>query len=370
MPLNQQEFFDDEMARQFPELQDIASLAQQLFPAEGLSPAEQEELRRLTARAGRLRPLEQPSQIGSTRIPGNPFSTDLSPVFNAVQRGLVNMINAVREKRLLGQPEKATEKKRRAEQLRQAGREDEAEALEQESVALQGVIPRLESLQSKIEAGQQAQGRRGEFIQDLATTAFKGDIETMDEKEIIKEKEESEKRLKEFGNKLKQKEPREISPSEIKLYMENATRVNQIDMMGLEGMMERYQRLEDSNLERDKKKARALETDITELYNSIVQRSQSATEFIGKMLGISPQATEELLRRQGVRPDADEQNIPGAGGEGTDQPKEQDTQGTPLFVNGSRHEMTLEQYAETYLDGDVDKARQILRNRGVKIGEQ
>lgn len=152
MPLTETDFFDEDFFAQFPELSgQIQQVGQSLFPVDALSAAEAERMGHLQRRAAQLSPLEAPALQGSTAIPGNPYSVDISPVTNAVQQGLVNVMNAARQRRLLGT-------------------DDEP-----------GVLGELGDLQSKAETAASQQESQQDFLQnlfpELATRLFQAEKE-------------------------------------------------------------------------------------------------------------------------------------------------------------------------------------------------
>lgn len=103
MALSQDEFFSDEFFEQFPELAtQVTKMGSDLFPVDTLSDEEISRSNELTNQAQRLTPMERPAMQRSNRIRGNPHSFDTSSINNAVQQGLVQLINANRERKLLG----------------------------------------------------------------------------------------------------------------------------------------------------------------------------------------------------------------------------------------------------------------------------
>jgi len=131
MPIDKNQFFDQNFNDQFPQLAgDLRQTIDEAFPSGGLDAQQVSNLNSLQDRAARLKQLDQIQPQGSTAIPGNPFSYDISPAINAVQDALVKGINAVRQRRLLkNDPEKikkfskqATNLKTQADQLAKAGK--------------------------------------------------------------------------------------------------------------------------------------------------------------------------------------------------------------------------------------------------------
>lgn len=171
--LTREEFFDDELLAQFPQLASaVGGSIEGIFGDTGLSDEERAELMRLENRAQRLAPLAQPTLQGNNRIPGNPFSIDTSPVNNAISSGIVNVFNAIRQRRMLGDPEGAAAATEEAGELREAagaqegGREallrarkllSRSQQKEQEAADKQGVTGRLQELQRKEERGERAE---------------------------------------------------------------------------------------------------------------------------------------------------------------------------------------------------------------------
>lgn len=168
MAISQEEFFDEEFNAMFPEVgADVSQTARGLFPAQGLTPEQADELSRLTAREQRLSPMEAPRSIRSTRIGGNPFSTDISPAVNAIQQGLTRMINAEQQRRLIGDPEEYQEAQDAAGQAR-----GQAEAVTREGSANVGGM-NLQYATGAEGAGERAEelGRRAEDFEQQARDA-------------------------------------------------------------------------------------------------------------------------------------------------------------------------------------------------------
>lgn len=145
MAISQDQFFDEEFYNQFPELAEtVSSLANTIYPGQPLTPAQQEELYGLQAQQMQLAPVAMPQPMGSTAIPGNPYSYDRSPIFNAIQQGLVQLANAQRQKKLLGDPEKAAN-------LRKLKGERKSNVIknmiEEKAREAEGILPRMQRLQ-------------------------------------------------------------------------------------------------------------------------------------------------------------------------------------------------------------------------------
>lgn len=180
MAITKDQFFDDDLMKQFPELaQSSQDMAEQLFPTAGLTPEEQTRLAALTNRAQRLSPIEAPQLQGSNRIQGNVFSIDDSPVYNAIQQGLVKVLNAKRQKRMLKPDEeltaKAQESKEAAAQITGEDEEsnvlrkallEEAEKFSQQAAA-QSPSAQLTSLTEKEEEAAQNEQLQNELMMRL-----------------------------------------------------------------------------------------------------------------------------------------------------------------------------------------------------------
>lgn len=182
-PTPREEFFNEDVLAQFPELAAaLGESAGELFPVDGLSEAEQAELANLTNRVQRLSPIAAPQAQASNAIPGNPFSINTAPVFNALQQGLTNVINAVRQKRLLGDPERAAELEAEGEALETRGQEttggigdirdarkliSKGRALKEEGRRKRGVTTRLAELQGKQQTAEAAKSAQVELLKEI-----------------------------------------------------------------------------------------------------------------------------------------------------------------------------------------------------------
>jgi hypothetical protein len=91
---------------QFPNIiGNVESGVRNVFGKPGLSPEEEDRLTRLNQRANRLQPIDIPGPQGSTRIAGNPYSYDVSPAIQGGQNVIEGIMNAVRQKKLQGDPD-------------------------------------------------------------------------------------------------------------------------------------------------------------------------------------------------------------------------------------------------------------------------
>jgi len=187
MALSRDEFFNDDFSLDFggldPNAIDLSGLSEQvdqianrLFPDQGLTATERNELAALTKRARGLEPIEfQPPQ--STAIPGNPFSYDISPLIGGIQSGLQSVINAARERRSLRPSERGRNMIEGAEQMREYAKGvenptrraqilEEAKAIEDaaQATSLQG---RLTALAQRQAEAKQAEEQQNQFMQQL-----------------------------------------------------------------------------------------------------------------------------------------------------------------------------------------------------------
>lgn len=115
---------------QFPQI--IGQVEQGIsgvFDEPGLTPEEEDRLSRLDQQAQVLQPIDIQSPQGSSRIPGNPYSYDVNPAIQGAQQGIEGIINAVRQKRLAGDPQEA---KNAQEKINQA--ETELKQLQKDSL--------------------------------------------------------------------------------------------------------------------------------------------------------------------------------------------------------------------------------------------
>jgi len=180
--LTRDDFFDEDLQVLFPgvtpDSAQLQNTVNEFFPVDQLSQAEQAELAGLQARAQRLAPIQTPQGVGSSAIPGNPFSTDNSPVINNFLGALTNTFNAIRQRRLTRPGEQGRILQEGAEQVRQrAGQLEENDPRRQQllsgaeridQVADQtSPIARLSILQNRAQQAQGQQQARSDVLGEL-----------------------------------------------------------------------------------------------------------------------------------------------------------------------------------------------------------
>lgn len=172
MAITRDDFFDDGFMEMFPELNEgIREGVEGAFPASRFDERDSAQLQALKERINRLSPIEQPPRQGSTRIPGNPFSFDVSPTINAAQNAIVKGVNAAREKRLLDDDVRT-----RAGGLK-AEKEADAQARENRQEVFKEIYPDIASkameVQGNLKEQEERHRQRLDEIEERTTQAIR-----------------------------------------------------------------------------------------------------------------------------------------------------------------------------------------------------
>lgn len=94
----------------------VANERDMLFPeAEGLSEEEKGKLRKHQSRLRDLQPMENPNNVGSGRIAGNPYSIDTRSALKGVTDAATSVVNKERKDRIYGNEDKANRASRGAQ---------------------------------------------------------------------------------------------------------------------------------------------------------------------------------------------------------------------------------------------------------------
>lgn len=129
---------------QFPQIiGQVEQGASQVFGKPGLTPEEEDRLSRLDQRATRLQPLDIEGPRGSSRIRGNPFSTDVNPLVRGGQSIVEGIINKVRRGRLEGDPQQVKKSKQKIESAQEELKQLEKASLQDSTMMGPGASDEL-----------------------------------------------------------------------------------------------------------------------------------------------------------------------------------------------------------------------------------
>lgn len=180
--LGREDFFDEDLEILFPGIttskQGVNDTINEFFPVDQLSQTERAELAGLQSRAQRLAPIQPLPGVGSSAIPGNPFSTNNSPIINNFLSALTNTFNAIRQRRLTRPDEQGRILQEGADQVRARARElPEGDPRRQQLLTqaaqvdrlAEGTSPlaRLQTLQNRAQQAQSQRELRGEALSDI-----------------------------------------------------------------------------------------------------------------------------------------------------------------------------------------------------------
>lgn len=373
MAITREQFFDDDLMAQVPEL------AAGIFPDQELTDAERAEMGALESRAARLSPIDIPSPVGSTQIPGNPYSYDVSPVLNAVTEGLTRVMNAARQRRLLGDPEKAEELESEAARVESQARDTEggmdairttrkliqkSRKLKDEANKEKGVAGRLRELREKEARAAAAQEGRQQFQQDVAGALVQHGLsmKEIQQRHLNRLAEIEEKFGTEGGPKMSAALLGELSDSVTAMQETIRGEINQL----------RTEELQLLNAKGDEELEKRMQKRLPEGVTIDERLAQIPAERSEKRRQLD-QSVDELIRVSARRNNLDEASIrrlmgleaEEGGGDGSQ------TAATGERTEGSKTitSEVLGQYAERHFEGDTERAREVLEANGYTIND-
>lgn len=260
---------NDEDRPQPPSMDQIFSMADQIYQSNPLNEVEQQELSDMTDRAQRLQPLSQEQQYGSGRIAGNPYSVDASGAITGAANLAKGGINRVRRNR------------------RQEFADD------------------YENLAGREEQAQQAREGRQEFLGEMVPEAF-GEAQ-QNYRTRVKEQGRSDRIDQEYNRKEDLAEFKaeidedygglsQAPPSIVTEYLDLRTQKSELDKIGLERLLDERQSIKDNNIMSEEEKGQALGSinpSIDKKYNQIIQQAEETAKLVEDMGYVPRQEREE-----------------------------------------------------------------------------
>lgn len=375
MPINNRnEFFDDEVLEMFPEaFQQAEQVAGQAFSGgEEFTEEDEQRRRELAGRKRRLQPVEF-RKVQGGRIGGNPYSVDYSPLTNAILSGAQSVINAERQRRLIGDPEKAEElsqqakeKRQQAKNLKRGDKSAEASRTFAEPQAdTEGESQRAEQLQQQADQlEQQAEEARGVLLplQELQRQR--------------KQARQDEKAESEFARSLFQqfsqagmKSQRQQKQFERQKTLTDIEQQNRKDLARLENRMKKdlvdYERQAKEEGQLDLSQFRKTVDDITSSQQNVINRLESQKEDVQRAIQWKnlPETAKTQQRFEGNAPNVPQSLLNKSNEELREQADSLQTKINETGKRIDRINKDLYERTATIFDIPVERARQLFEGR-------